>query len=121
MTKSPKMTQLTAVEYALSHLTNAPADVQEKLSSLADSLRKKASAEKKPTKTQLENAGYKTDILAWMQPNTLYSVSDVAKGVPSIATAELSGARVSAMLTQLKDANAIVREEVKGKAYFKLA
>jgi hypothetical protein len=117
-----KTTYASAVEYALSHLTDAPASVQEKLTALLASLEKKSNAERKPTKTQTENAGYKQDILAWMTPNTLYSVTDVTKGVPSIAKAELSNARVSAMLTQLvKDAHALVREEVKGKAYFKLA
>jgi hypothetical protein len=43
------------------------------------------------------------------------------KGVPSIVAAELSNARVVAMVSQLVSDKALVREEVKGKARFKLA
>ena len=116
-----KTTYASAVEYALSHLTDAPASVQEKLTALLASLEKKSNAERKPTKTQTENAGFKQDILAWMTPNTLYSVTDVTKGVPSIAKAELSNARVSAMLTQLVNDGTLVRTEDKRKNYYSLA
>lgn len=115
-------TQLSAVKYALEHLPNAPESVLEKLTALSNSLAKKASAERKPTPKQVENAGFKADILEWMEPETLYSPSEVTKGVPAFAgNDDISNARVVAMLSQLKDAGQLVRVQVKGKVYFKLA
>lgn len=117
-----KMTQLLAVTYAIENLPNAPADVMEKLKSIKSSLETKANAVRKPTSKQVENAGFKQDILAWMEPDTLYSITDIAKGVPSFATcADMSNARVTAMVSQLVKDGSLVREEVKGKARFKLA
>jgi hypothetical protein len=117
-----KTTQLSAIKFAIENLTNAPADVMEKLESIRNSLETKANAVRKPTPKQKENAGFKQDILAWMQPATLYSVTDVEKGVPSFAEAQdMSHARVTAMLSQLVKDGSLIREEVKGKAYFKLA
>lgn len=116
-----KMTQLLAVTYAIENLPNAPADVMEKLQSIKSSLETKANAVRKPTPKQVENAGFKQDILVWMEPNTLYSIPDITKGVPSISIAGLSPARVTAMVSQLAKDGSLVREEVKGKVYFKLA
>jgi hypothetical protein len=76
--------------------------------------------ERKPTATQVENEGIKSDILAVLSSATEpMTIDDIRK-----ATAELSAMscqKVSALLTQLRKANAIVRTEVKGKAYFALA
>lgn len=116
-----KVTYRSAVEFAIAHLTNAPVEVLDKLNALSDSLQKKASAERKPTAKQNENMGFKADILAWMENDTLYSVTDFVKGVPSIVASGISPARVTALLTQLKNDGAIVRVEEKRKAYFKLA
>jgi hypothetical protein len=117
-----KMTYRTAVAYAIKNLSNAPADVLEKLSALEASLEAKAHAERKPTAKQNANEAYKADILAFMQPNTFYSVSDIFKGVEAWANDEtMSAARVSALLTQLKRSNLVVRTEDKRKAYFSLA
>ena len=38
---------------------------------------KKNSVERKPTAKQLENEGFKSDILAWMEPDTLYAAGDI--------------------------------------------
>jgi predicted Rossmann fold nucleotide-binding protein DprA/Smf involved in DNA uptake len=117
-----KTTYRSAVEYAIAHLTDAPADVQEKLSALLESLSKKATAERKPTAKQTANETYKQNILDFMERGTLYSVQDVFKGVEAWANdADMTPARVSALLTQLKKAELIVREEDHRKAYFRLA
>lgn len=121
-TMTEKTTYRSAIQYALDHLTDAPADVLDKLNALSESLAKKASAERKPTAKQNANEAYKADILAYMTPDTLYSVTDIFKGVEAWANdAEMTPARVSALLTQLKRANLIVRVEDKRKAFFKLA
>ena len=84
-------------------------------------LDKKNSAERKPTAKQTENAGFKADILAWMEPNTQYLSADITKGVPSIVAAGISGNRVTAMLTQLVNDGAVIRTEDKRKNFYSLA
>ena len=84
-------------------------------------LDKKNTAERKPTPKQVENAGFKADILAWMEPDTKYLSADVAKGVPSIIAAGISPNRVTAMLTQLVNDGAVIRTEDKRKSYYSLA
>lgn len=117
-----KTTYRSAVAYALKNLENAPADVIEKLTALEASLVAKASAERKPTAKQTANEQYKQDILAFMKPNTYYTVTDIFKGVETWANdAEMTSARCSALLTQLKRAELIKRTEDKRKAYFSLA
>jgi len=115
-------TYLSAVNYAIENLSDAPASILEKLTALSASLSKKNSAERKPTPKQRENAGFKADIVAWMKPDTLYCVADVCKGVPSFEGVEgMTHNRVTALLSQLVKEQVILREEVKGKAFFKLA
>ena len=73
--------------------------------------------ERKPTKTQLENEGVKGTILSALsavgKPAT---ITDLQKSCSDLA--DLSNQKISALLTQLVKANAVVRSEVKGKAHF---
>jgi hypothetical protein len=82
-------------------------------------LAKKNSAEKKPTAQQVANDAVKTAIIAGMERNRLYTVTEVIKSVP--ACADMTNQRVSALLRQMVDAGTIVRTEEKRKAYFQLA
>ena len=84
-------------------------------------LDKKNSAERKPTPKQVENAGFKADIVAYMEPGVQYACADIAKSVPSIVAAGISMNRVTPMLTQLVDDGALVRTENKRKNYYSLA
>jgi hypothetical protein len=84
-------------------------------------LDKKNTAERKPTAKQVENAGFKSDILAWMEPATQYAAADVVKGVPSIVAAGLYANRVTAMLTQLVNDGSLIRAEDKRKSFYSLA
>ena len=71
----------------------------------------------KPTKVQIENEGIKTVILSALT-TTPTTITDLIK-----ANAELSGysnQKISALLTQLLTVNAVVRTEVKGKAFYAL-
>ena len=99
----------------------ADAELVEFINHEVELLDKKNSAERKPTPKQVENAGFKADILAWMEPDAKYLSADVAKGVPSIVAAGISGNRVTAMLTQLVNDGAIIRTEDKRKSYYSLA
>ena len=84
-------------------------------------LDKKNSAERKPTPKQIENEGFKNDILVWMESGVDYTAADILKGVPSIIASGMSVNRVTPMLTQLVDDGALVRTENKRKNYYSLA
>jgi hypothetical protein len=79
-------------------------------------LAKKNSAEKKPTKVQVENEGIKDTILDGMEVSKTYTITDLIKSIPAIA--ELSNQRVSALVRQLVADGSVVRTEDKRKAYF---
>lgn len=81
-------------------------------------LEKKNSAEKKPTKTQVENAGIKGAILDFMVEGTRYTVTEIIKGCGECK--DLSNQRVSAILRQMYNDGAINRVEDKRKTYFEI-
>ena len=81
-------------------------------------LSKKNSAEKKPTAQQAANAGIATAIIEGMEPNRLYTVTEVIKSIPECA--DLTNQRVSALLRQLVEAGKVKRTEDKRKAYFQV-
>ena len=113
-----KMTNVKAINYVLGNC-EIPADVKEKLEKMREQFVKKNSAERKPTANQVENQGYKADILAYLGTVERATITDLMKAVPSLA--ELSNQRVSAIVRQLKDSGEVVREEIKRKAYFSIA
>ena len=75
----------------------------------------------KDTPHQIENEGFKADILGWIEPNKDYALADIHKGVPSIVDAGLSSSRVTAMLTALVKSGNLTAEKVKGKNVYRLA
>lgn len=82
-------------------------------------LAKKNSAEKKPTAVQVANEGIKSAILEGMEPNRLYTITELIKEIPECA--DMTNQRVSALVRQLKDDGKVERVEEKRKAYFRLA
>ena len=84
-------------------------------------LDRKNSAERKPTAKQIENAGFKADILAWMEHGVDYAIADIVKGVPSLVAAGVSPSRVTAMLTQLYNESKVERITDKRKSVYRLA
>ena len=76
-----------------------------------------ATADRKPTKTQVENAGIKAEILAYLDTvGSAVSMGDICKGI-----GVESNQKVTALVTQLRKENKVVRTEIKGKPYFRLA
>lgn len=71
--------------------------------------------ERKPTAQQIANEGIKATIVATLT-ETPMTIGDIGKANTDLA--ELSNQRMSALLTQLVNSGAVVRTEVKGKAYF---
>ena len=84
-------------------------------------LDKKNTAERKPTAKQAENAGFKSEILAYMEQGMLYTSADLTKSVPALVEAGISANRVTAMLTQLVNDGAVVKTVDKRKSYYSLA
>jgi hypothetical protein len=113
-----KMTNVKALSYILTNC-ELPEDVKSKVEAMKASYEKKASAERKPTPVQTENAGYKAEILAVMADGEQRTITDLMKAVPSLS--ELSNQRVSAIVRQMTLSGEVVRIEDKRKAYFKVA
>ena len=115
-----KMTQKVALNYVIENC-ELPEEVKAKIESMTVALEKKSakSGERKPTKTQVANEGFKAIIVDNMEHGRLYTITEIAKEMPF--GEELSNQRVSALVRQLKDAGVVVRTEEKRKAYFSLA
>lgn len=113
-----KMTNVKALSYILTSC-DLPEDVKAKVEAMKASYEKKATAERKPTPTQVENATHKASILAVLADGNQYTISDLMKAVPELA--DLSNQRVSAIVRQLTLTGEVQRIEDKRKAYFKLA
>ena len=94
------------------------AELVEKIENELTLLAKKNSAEKKPTAQRTANEGIKTAIIEGMEPNRLYTVTEIIKSVP--ACADMTNQRVSALLRQLVEGGKVKRTEDKRKAYFSL-
>ena len=112
---------MTKRDYFNAILSKYPLTAEEKafIEHELELLAKKNSADKKPTAQQTANEGIKAAIVEAMEPNRLYTVTEIQKSVDECA--DLSNQRVSALLRQLKDDGVIVRTEDKRKAYFSLA
>ena len=114
-----KMTQKVALNYVVENC-ELPEEVKAKIESMIVALEKKSakSGERKPTKTQIANEGFKSIIVYNMEHGRLYTITEIAKEMPF--GEELSNQRVSALVRQLKDAGIVARTEEKRKAYFSL-
>ena len=126
MTNTKKMTKkdyfATIRSYiettGLTKLGEVPADeVLAFIDHEVELLSKKNSAEKKPTAVQVANEGIKQAIVNGMEPDKLYTITDIIKSVPECA--DLTNQRVSALVRQLMP-EYIERVEEKRKAYFRL-
>ena len=73
----------------------------------------KKNASRKPTKAQEENEAIKTAILDFMADGVSRTVTDIQKAVGLE-----SNQKASALVRQLKEADLLVRKEIKGKAWF---
>ena len=79
---------------------------------------RKSGGERKPTAKQLANITVADKVYEFMAgtPNTAYTVSDLLKVVPEFEG--VSASYANAIIKKLKDAGRVVRNEIKGRAYF---
>lgn len=110
------MTYVQALEIAIAVIDG---EAKERLEALKASIQKRNSADRKPTKTQEANEAIKVEILAFLADGQLHTVSEIMTGVASLEDA--SNQKASALVRQLVESGSVVREEVKRKAYFRLA
>lgn len=110
-----KMTNVKALDYVLANceLTD---EVREKVEKMKAQFEKKNSSEKKPTAQQVANAAIQTAILEGMEPNRLYTITELIKEIPSCN--DLTNQRVSAIVRGMLGIS-IERVEEKRKAYFR--
>ena len=122
MEKTTKMTKATAwgIVKGIVENSNHPqtAELVAKIDNELALLAKKNSAEKKPTAQQTVNVGIMSAIVEGMEPNRLYTVTEIIKSIPECA--DLTNQRVSALLRQLVEGGKVKRTEDKRKAYFSL-
>lgn len=104
-----EVTHGTTVEIAVEFINN-------ELNLLA----KKNSGEKKPTKTQEENEGFKVLILDFLRTQTEgRTCTEIMKAIPEFA--EFSNQKVASLVRLLTEAHKVKKEVVKGKALFTIA
>lgn len=116
--KTEKMTSRKALNYVLENCT-IPADVAEKLSAMVESLDRKASAERKPTAKQTENAGVRAAIVEYINENAEgdgFTCADLLKVCPAVEGK--SNQYVSAILRQAVLAGEVSKGTVKRRTYF---
>lgn len=112
-----KMTYVKALDIVLATLEDG--EVKEKLTALRGSIVKRNASDRKPTKTQVANEGLKADILAYLADGEKHTVTEMLEEIPSLSG--MSNQKVSTLVSQLKSAHLVDREEIKRKAYFSLA
>ena len=109
-----KVTYLSAVRFAVEN-GNLPADVNEKLTQLAESLEKRAHAIRKPTKKQIASAEARESIPAMLEQGVLYTATDV--GTLFGQSAQWASPKLNALVV----AGVLVKTVDKRKTYFSLA
>ena len=114
MTKRDYFTALLEIEEVKSN-TALVEFIEHELELLA----KKNSSERKPTAVQKENADLKVAILAGMETNRVYTVTEMIKSIDAIG--DLTNQKVSAILRQMATDGTVKRIEEKKKAYFSKA
>lgn len=82
---------------------------------------RKSGGERKPTAKQVKNAEVADEVYTFMAntPDTTYTVSELLKVCPAFTAIDgCSASYANAIVKQLKDSGRVVRNEVKGRAYF---
>ncbi len=83
-------------------------------------LNKKSSATRKPTKTQVENDGFKADILAYLvSADAPKSIKELQAEVGTLDG--LTNQRITHLLTDLVKGGSLVKEYVKKTPYYSVA
>ena len=116
--KTEKMTNRKALTYCIDTY-DLPTEVKDKLTAMVAALDKKASAERKPTAKQTENADVRSAVVAFINENAEgdgFTCSDLIKVCPAVEGK--SNQYVSAILRQAVLAGELSKGTVKRRTYF---
>ncbi len=108
-----KMTIVEQYEAIISKVEGVLSPAEIKFLEERAEMHSKKNANRKPTKAQEENEVIKTAILDFMSDGVSRTVTDIQKAVGLD-----SNQKTSALVRQLKEADLLVRKEIKGKAWF---
>lgn len=115
-----KITNRSALTYAIDHLTDAPSEIIDKLKGMIAQLDKKNASPKKLTSQQEKNEVVKTAILDFLSDNADkgFTCSDLIKTVPELEGD--SNQHVSALMRALRLEGKVENYTDKRKTYFKV-
>ena len=83
-------------------------------------LNRKSGSPRKPTKTQVENDGFKAEIVAYLtEVDTPKTIKELQAEIPSISG--LTNQRITHMLTDLVKVGTLTKEYVKKTPYYSVA
>lgn len=83
-------------------------------------LNRKSSAVRKPTKNQLENEGFKADIIDYLKDaDAPKTIKELQTAIPSLA--DLTNQRITHLLTDLVNAETLTKNYVKKTPYYSVA
>lgn len=83
-------------------------------------LERKSNSPKKPTKTQVENDGFKAEIVTYLtEVDAPKTIKELQAEIPSISG--LTNQRITHMLTDLVKAETLTKEYVKKTPYYSVA
>ena len=83
-------------------------------------LNRKSGSPRKPTKTQIENNGFKAEIVAYLtNVDAPKTIKELQAEIPSISG--LTNQRITHMLTDLVKAGTLTKEYVKKTPYYSVA
>ncbi len=85
-------------------------------------LDKKKASSKKPTKTQLENEGFKAEIVAFLtETDGMRNIKEIQAEIDNPKIAAMSNQRITHLLTALRKEEKVIREYIKKVPYFSIA
>ena len=122
--KETKITQKMALTYVLENC-ELPTDINEKLTAMLAQVEKKSASGKGQTATQKANAEMGAVVLAEMEKNRLYTVTELMKEISAFANYRddkgngISNQKASAIVSGLVKSNDLERVTEKGRSYFK--
>ena len=112
MTKREMFTAMLAIPAIADN-----AEMTEFINHEIELLVKKSSAERKPTKTQIENEAFKTAILNYLiKVEVGRCIKDLQAEIPEIS--ELSNQRVTHLMTALVNSDKVTKEYVKKTPFY---
>jgi len=117
--KTPKTTYLSAVNFAIENLPDAPADVLERLNALAASLSKKSENRKSAADTDeaKEARAAIYEYLLSLPEDEKRTITELTKEVPYISG--WSGPKTTTRVGELIEEGKVVRITDKRRSYFK--